>query len=255
MTRGSDVAGPSATGGPRLGIVIPTLNEEEHLADLLDDLAGLSHPPMIVVADGGSSDGTLDIARTRAARTLRTAPGRALQMNVGARALDTPWVLFLHADSRLPQGTRGALERWLDAPPQDIEAAHFAFRLDSDGLWWTLIERGQRARERLTGLAYGDQGLLVSRSRYEEIGGIPELPLMEDVELMKRLRRRGPVDRIEAPIITSARRYREVGPFLGWLRNATLLALYSLGVPPRVLARWYRPRMRAGRRSAAESRA
>ncbi len=109
------------------------------------------------------------------------------------------------------------------------------------GLWWTLIERGQRIRERLTGLTYGDQGLLLSRALYEELEGIPEIPIMEDVEIVRRLCRNRGLDRIEAPVITSARRYRSEGPFRAWVRNAALISLYSLGVSPWVLSRWYRP--------------
>lgn len=230
------MTGVSSRARPRLGIVIPTLDEEETLPLLLADLNALQLPLEIIVADGGSEDRTLDIAQNRGAKTVRTEPGRGRQMNAGARALEAPWVLFLHADSRLPPETREALCRWLDTPPP-CEAAHFAFRLDQEGFWWGLIERGQRVRERLTGLTYGDQGLLLSRSLYEELDGIPETPLMEDVEIVRRLRRNGGLDRIDAPVITSARRYLREGPFRALVRNAVLISLYSLGVSPRVLSR------------------
>ena len=230
------MTGVSSRARPRLGIVIPTLDEEEKLPLLLADLNALQLPLEIIVADGGSEDRTLDIAQNRGAKTVRTEPGRGRQMNAGARALEAPWVLFLHADSRLPPETREALCRWLDTPPP-CEAAHFAFRLDQEGFWWGLIERGQRVRERLTGLTYGDQGLLLSRSLYEELDGIPETPLMEDVEIVRRLRRNGGLDRIDAPVITSARRYLREGPFRALVRNAVLISLYSLGVSPRVLSR------------------
>jgi hypothetical protein len=109
-------------------------------------------------------------------------------------------------------------------------------------LWWRTIEWGQRFRERLTGLAYGDQGLLLSRTRFDALGGIPDLPVMEDVEAVRRLRRSGGISRIEAPVVTSVRRYQEEGLVLGWLRNVALISLYQAGVSPRRLARWYRPR-------------
>ena len=234
------MTGLSSRARPRLGIVIPTLDEEETLSLLLADLNALQLPLEIIVADGGSEDRTLDIAQNGGARTVRTEPGRGRQMNAGARALEAPWVLFLHADSRLPPETREALRRWLDAPPP-CEAAHFAFRLDQEGFWWGLIERGQRVRERLTGLTYGDQGLLLSRFLYEELDPIPEIPLMEDVEIVRRLRRNGGLDRIDAPVITSARRYLSEGLFRALVRNAVLISLYSLGVSPRVLSRWHKP--------------
>ena len=226
---------------PELGVVIPTLDEEETLPHLLEDLDALPVPVEVVVADGGSRDRTLEAARKRGARTVRTSAGRGRQMNAGARTLASPWILFLHADSRLPRETRDALLSWLRSSAS-VEAAHFRFRLDRDGLWWSLIERGQRIRERLTGLTYGDQGLLISRTRYERVGGFPEIPVMEDVEVVRRLRRDGGLDRIGAPLITSARRYESEGPVRACLRNLGLILLYSLSVRPDRLARWYRPR-------------
>jgi rSAM/selenodomain-associated transferase 2 len=225
---------------PRLSIVIPALNEERTLPALLDDLGALPFTTRIVVADGGSTDSTAHQARDRGARVVRTPRGRAAQMNVGASSTSSPWLLFLHADSRLPPESREALAGWLESPPE-TEAAYFRFQLDAHGPWWRLIEQGQRLRERLTGLAYGDQGLLVSRRRWRAMGGIPELPLMEDVEAVRRLRLTGGIHRIEAPLVTSARRYRSEGPFAGFLRNAALISLYGSGVPPERLARWYRP--------------
>jgi len=225
---------------PRLSIVIPALNEEQSLPALLDDLGALPFATSVVVADGGSTDSTALQARDRGARVVSTPRGRAAQMNVGASSTSSPWLLFLHADSRLPRESREALAGWLESPPP-TEAAYFRFQLDARGPWWRLIERGQRLRERLTGLAYGDQGLLVSRRRWRAMGGIPELPLMEDVEAVRRLRRTGGIHRIEAPLVTSARRYHSEGPFAGFLRNAALISLYGSGVPPERLARWYRP--------------
>jgi rSAM/selenodomain-associated transferase 2/rSAM/selenodomain-associated transferase 1 len=227
--------------GPRLGVVIPTLNEEEALPLLLSDLEALPFPVRILVVDGGSGDRTTEVARARGATVLEASRGRARQMAKGARRLDTPWLLLLHADSRMPAPAREALTRYLEEPGPE-QAAHFGFRLDVQGAWWRAIEVGQRVRESLTGLAYGDQGLLVSRERLERAGGVPDLPLMEDVELVRRLRRTGGIRRLSAGLVTSSRRYREEGPFLGWLRNATLIILYGLGVSPERLSRWYRPR-------------
>jgi rSAM/selenodomain-associated transferase 2 len=216
------------------------LDEEETLPHLLADLTALDMPVEVMVADGGSHDQTLEVARRRGARVIQGERGRGRQMNAGARAIDTPWILFLHADSRLPLQTAEALSRWLDSPPT-CQAGHFSFRLDQDGLWWSVIERGQRIREKLTGLAYGDQGLVLSRAVFEEVNGIPEIPLMEDVEIVRRLRRNGGLDRIAAPLITSARRYQREGPVRSWVRNVVLLFLYSVGVSPGALSRWYRP--------------
>jgi rSAM/selenodomain-associated transferase 2 len=230
-----------------LGVVIPTLNEEESLPFLLSDLRALPFPAEVIVVDGGSVDATAEVARREGCRTVVSPPGRGTQMNGGARLLETPWILFLHADSRLPVESARALAAWI-SEPSPREAAHFAFALEGRGGWRALVTRVQRVRERLTGLAYGDQGLLLSRARYEAIGGIPELPIMEDVEAVRRLRATGGIARIGAPLITSTRRYEEEGPLRAWLRNGVLLSLFFLGVAPARLSRWYRPR-----RTAAES--
>jgi rSAM/selenodomain-associated transferase 2/rSAM/selenodomain-associated transferase 1 len=232
---------------PPLGVVIPTLDEEEALPRVLADLALLGVEREVVVSDGGSTDRTREVARSAGVRVVTAPRGRAAQMNAGAAALDAPWLLFLHADSRLPPPARGALADWLERPGPE-EAAHFRFALDARGLRWRLVEGAQRARERLTGLAYGDQGLLVSRRRWEGMGGFRPLPLMEDVEAVRRLRRTGGVARLDAPLLTSARRYREEGFLRAPARNALLLALHLAGVPAERLARWYRPRQERGLR-------
>jgi rSAM/selenodomain-associated transferase 2 len=235
------VTGPET----RLGVVIPTLNEEEALPLLLDDLAALPVPCRILVVDGGSSDRTREAARSAGAEVLTAPRGRGRQMAAGAAHLECPWLLLLHADSRMPPAARSALARYLDDPGPE-EAGHFAFRLDARSPWWRLIEAGQRVREALTGLAYGDQGLLVSRSRLDGVGGVPDLPIMEDVELVRRLRRTGGIRRLPAHLLTSPRRYREEGPVRGWVRNASLILLYRMGASPERLSRWYRPRRPGG---------
>jgi rSAM/selenodomain-associated transferase 2/rSAM/selenodomain-associated transferase 1 len=232
--------GPSAvsTDAVRLGVVIPTLNEEDHLPLILDDLARLPLPHRVLVADGGSRDGSLEAARQGGAWVVEAPRGRARQMNAGAALLETPWLLFLHADSRIPEPTAHALATWLADPPP-AEAAHFAFRLDGNGWSWRFLEAGQRIREALSGLAYGDQGLLVSRQRFAAVGGFPDIPLMEDVEMVRRLRRGPGLDRIPAPLPTSTRRYRSEGWVRAWLRNASLLLLHHLGASPETLASRY----------------
>lgn len=241
---------PASTG---LGVVIPTLNEAGTLPALLHDLGRLPGPPPVVVADGGSTDGTRELASSEGARVVQAPRGRATQMNVGAAALATPWILFVHADCRMPEGARQALVRFL-GDPAPAHAAHFRFRLDGSGPLWRSIEWGQRLRERLTGMVYGDQGLLVHRSRWEAMGGIPELAVMEDVETVRRLRESGGIVRLDAPLITSPRRYREEGPLRAWLRNATLITLYRLGADADRLARWYPPRDGGRQHEGAPSR-
>ena len=230
--------------GATLGVVIPTINEAGRLPGLLADLAEVQLPLHVVVSDGGSADDTLKLARAAGATCLSGHRGRAAQMNAGARALDTPWILFLHADSRLPPASRSALVAALRAD-NGLAAAYFPFRLRGRGWFWRLVETGQRLRERLTGLVYGDQGLLVRREAFEAVGGYPELPLMEDVEMVRRLRRSGGIERLPGPLLTSPRTYRRLGRWRVWLRNGVAISLYLAGVAPRRLLRWYPERSRA----------
>ncbi|MFP3948984.1 MAG: TIGR04283 family arsenosugar biosynthesis glycosyltransferase, partial [Longimicrobiales bacterium] len=225
---------------PVLGIVVPTLNESRELPSLLDDLDDLAVPHRVVVVDGGSGDGTPALARNRGI-DVRAAPrGRASQLNAGADVLDTPWLFFLHADVRLPRDARRALEAWLpDADPGEV--AFFRLRHDGDHWFYRLAEAVQWLRERGSGLVYGDQGLVIHRNLFDAVGGYPTLPVMEDVEIMRRIRRRGRPVRLPADVIASPRRYEREGRWLGWARNGILLSLHLLGVPARILARWYRP--------------
>ena len=224
--------------GATLGVVIPTINEAGHLPGLLADLAEIQLPIRIVVSDGGSTDETLNLARAAGVECVSTHRGRAAQMNAGARVLDTPWLLFLHADSRLPPVSRSALAAALRSDNSPT-AAYFLFRLQGRGWFWRLVETGQRLRERLTGLVYGDQGLLVRREAFRAVGGYPELPLMEDVEMVRRLRRTGGIERLPGPLMTSPRTYQRLGRWRVWFRNGIAISLFMAGVAPRRLVRWY----------------
>lgn len=232
---------PGSVPDLELGIVIPTLDEAEHLGALLDDLAGLPVCTEVVVVDGGSRDATLAVAASATSRIVCSPPGRARQMNRGGAETTAPWLLFLHADTRLPPATARALADFLEHPPEE-EAAYFRFGVGADGIGWRLLERVQSLRERLTGLAYGDQGLLLSRRRWREMGGFPEIPVMEDVAAIRALRRTGGVRRLDAPLQSSPRRYLEEGVARTLVRNTCLISLYLGGVHPHRLARWYRPR-------------
>lgn len=230
-----------------VGVVIPTLNEEGPLERLLADLEALDVPLQVVVADGGSRDATRQVARRRAVRIVHGPCGRAHQMNAGARALpESPWLLFLHADTRLESGVADGLREWLDEAGDD-EAGVFGFRLQGRRAAWRILEAGQRLRERTLGLPYGDQGLLVSRQTFGSVGGYPELPLMEDVAMVRRLKAAGVrLGRIEGSARTSPRRYEREGAIRGVARNLTLLVGYGLGASPWRLARWYDPNPREG---------
>jgi hypothetical protein len=176
-------------------------------------------------------------ARRAGARVVRADRGRARQLNAGARAARGPWLLFLHADSRLPAAARRALlAAVVDRP--DLDAAVFRFALDLPGFWGRFVEFGQALRQRLLALPYGDQGLLIRRTLFESLGGYADIPVMEDVELVRRARHRASLSVLPAPLVTSGRRYAARGPLRTWLEHSALLALYFLGVAPARLARW-----------------
>lgn len=221
-----------------LGVVIPTLNEELTLPALLGDLHELSRavPLDIVVADGGSTDGTRAVAAAAGVRVLTAPRGRATQLNTGALAARGEWLLFLHADVRLSAEPRRALVAALQ-PPNAVGAAVFRFAIELPGIWKRFIELGQRVREGLLGLPYGDQGLLVRRALFDKIGGYPGVPLMEDVAIIRRLRRETTIRRLPAKLLTSGRRYVRDGVVRTWLKHTSLIALYHAGVSPQRLAR------------------
>lgn len=222
-----------------IGVVIPALNEETSLPALLGDLRAMSTavPLDVLVADGGSTDGTRARATAAGVRVLDAPRGRARQLNAGARAVRGEWLLFLHADVRLVIEAQRALVAAVQ-PASGVGAAVFRFAIDLPWFWKHFIELGQRVREVLWGLPYGDQGLLVQRELFEAVGGYAEIPLMEDVAIIRLLRRRMAVHRLPATLLTSGRRYLREGIVRAWLRHTALITLYYAGVSPHHLARW-----------------
>ncbi len=217
-----------------LGIVIPALNAAAGLAACLDALAGRAGD--IVVVDGGSRDATRTIALAHGARLVDSPAGRGRQLAAGALAVRGDWLLFLHADTVLQPGWADAAARFLQGPTDRAGYFHLAF--DQEGGGAARVSRLANWRARVLGLPYGDQGLLIHRDFHQALGGYPDEPLMEDVILVRRIGR-GRLAPLDATARTSAARYRRDGWWLRPLRNLSCLALYFMGLPPRLIARLY----------------
>jgi rSAM/selenodomain-associated transferase 2 len=220
-----------------LSIVIPTLNAAEPLRATLRHLAEEAAGAEIVVVDGGSGDDSCVIAAAAGARTIVAPRGRGSQLRAGVAAAGGDWLLCLHADTRPAPGWRGVVEAFAHGAGPD-RAAAFRLRLDDGDPRARRIERWAAWRCRRFGLAFGDQGLLIARRFYEALGGYRPLPLMEDVDLVRRIGRRRLV-LLDHPAITSAARYRQGGWTRRPARNLAVLAMYFLGVSPALLARLY----------------
>ncbi len=224
-----------ATERPRLSVVMPALNAADSLAATLAALDGFDE---IIVVDGGSRDGTGALARRLGARVIETAPGRGGQLAAGAAAATSDWLLFLHADTVLSPGWRSDVDRHRSRPDAAERAACFRFALDDASPQARRLERWVAWRVAALALPYGDQGLLIHRTLYDRIGGYRPLPLMEDVDLVRRLGRRR-LTVLDASAVTSARRWREDGWLARSARNLLCLALFHLGVSPERIARLY----------------
>jgi rSAM/selenodomain-associated transferase 2 len=226
----------------KIAVVIPALCE----ADRIQSAVHSARAPEVevLVVDGGSRDATRERARDAGARVLRSEPGRARQLAAGARANASDVLLFLHADSRLPPGFAEAVRGALADP--GVAGGAFAFRFEpAPGaralarLGLRLVEGGVRARIALLGLPYGDQALFVRRAVLEGAGGVPQVPILEDLDLVAAIRRAGRLVVLPAPVATSPRRYLEAGVLRTWARNAVALAAWYLRVDRGRVAAWY----------------
>lgn len=234
-----------------ISVIIPTLDAEAGLAATLSALVPAAVDGLVrevVIADGGSRDRTLEIAEDAGVVILKTGAGRGHQLRAGAAKARFPWLLFLHADTVLDSGWEREAGQHIDAissgrTPQS--AAVFRFALDDTRFAARVLEAGVAFRAGLLKLPYGDQGLLLSRRLYDDIGGHSDLPLMEDVAIVRRLGRNR-IRTMRAKAITSARRYRERGYVRRIVRNQLCLALYFSGAPMSTIQRMYARTSRPG---------
>jgi rSAM/selenodomain-associated transferase 2 len=235
-------SGPSlcqlSQGEGQISVVIPTLNVAGPLPETLASLHAANIVREVIVADGGSSDGTATIAHAAGTRLIVVPRGRGIQLAAGTAVASGDWLLFLHADCRPELGWENAVDAFIAMPEAADRAGYFDFALDDEVQAARRLERLVSWRCRTLALPYGDQGLLIARTLYDKVGGYRPLPLMEDVDLVRRLGRRR-VARIGARVIASARRYRRDGYLRRPLRNLFCLALYFAGVPPARIVRFY----------------
>ena len=229
-----------ASSGKRpdtISIIIPVLNEAETITTTLSTMINEERAEIIVV-DGGSNDGTPDLASSFGVKVLTTAPSKARQMNAGAKTANGEILLFLHADTLLPEHFAESII----SAVYDNGAVAGAFQLgiDSDAKGLRFIERVANWRSRYLQAPYGDQGIFVTKSLFHEIGGYPDMTIMEDYEFIRRLRQKGEIVTLNQSVKTSPRRWLRFGILKTWLINQIIIVAYHLGVSPQRLSYWYR---------------
>jgi rSAM/selenodomain-associated transferase 2 len=225
----------------KLSVIIPTLNAGLELRRSLPPLAvfeGLDMLRELILVDGGSNDDTLAIGDAAGAEIVTAERGRGRQLAAGGAAARGEWLLFLHADTVLDARWREAVAAFITAPSNQTRAGYFRFALDDSSVAARVLEKFVATRCWLFGLPYGDQGLLIRRDLYRDLGGFSAMPFLEDVALVRRIGRKR-MTLLTATATTSAARYRKDGYLLRSLRNITCLTLYFLGAPPRLLLKIY----------------
>lgn len=227
---------PSRNSLKNISIIIPTLNEANSIEQTIFNLIN-NRQTEIIVVDGGSRDDTAQIARTAGARVMTSGSSKAKQMNAGAATATGDILLFLHADTHLPENfgdcVRSALGR------EGVCAGAFALGIDSDAGGLRIIEKVANWRSRIFQMPYGDQALFVSRKIFNQIGGYPHYPIMEDFEFVRRLKKMGKITILPQSVLTSPRRWLNYGIFRTWLLNQLILIAFHLGISPDRLAKWY----------------
>ncbi|MEZ6137989.1 MAG: TIGR04283 family arsenosugar biosynthesis glycosyltransferase [Pirellulaceae bacterium] len=225
---------------PRLSVIVPVYGEEPLLSEAIDSALQAESCEVIVAA--ANSITNLPVAMNKQAQWIETKAGRGHQMNCAAKLARGEFLLFLHADSRLPANFADAVVSVFDAPQSAKPCVAGAFRLQVDSSGWKLrlVELGVQLRSRWLSLPYGDQAIFMRKSTFDELGGFREQPIMEDYELVCRLRKKGSIARLGLSVTTSARRWVRLGVIRTTIRNQCMLIGYYLGVPLEKLATYYR---------------
>ena len=221
-----------------LSVVIPTLNSGQQLGLTLECVNTFEGPKEIIVSDGGSDDQTFSITAKSGGKFYMTPKGRGEQLAAGANAAVGDWLLFLHADTKLSSGWTIAANQFMQNPGNRFRVGYFTFALDDPSEQARRLERMVKWRCHKLSLPYGDQGLLISRTMYDKIGGYKTIPLMEDVDMIQRISNHR-LENLPASAITSANKFKTDGYILRPLRNLFCLSLFFMGVPSKIIDGFY----------------
>lgn len=244
----------------RLSVIIPALNEAARIGKTLDCIwrnhsgtvgsrtsgEGSGESPWrdfaslgleAIVADGGSDDDTMAVARARGARVVTAPRGRGGQMDAGAARATGDFFLFLHADTLLPKGYDGMIRSALCE--KGVAVGAFAFSVDASGSRFRRLERMVNWRSVRLQMPYGDQGIFLRSETFREVGGFADMPILEDVDLIRRVRRKGRIANVREPVLISARRWEKIGVWRSTWVNLCMIAGYYAGISPARLARFY----------------
>ena len=227
---------PGVFNPNRISIIIPAINEANNIAKTIESI-GPGDKKEIIVVDGGSIDDTVSIAISLGARVITGTPPRSRQMNQGADQATGDVLVFLHADTRLPEKFENVIFNSFKQPK--MVAGAFELRMDSHTPGLRLIERLANWRSRYLKMPYGDQAIFLSTKLFHELGGFSDIPIMEDFELIRRLQKKGSIIILPVPVFTSARRWQNFGILKTTLINQLVIAAYVMGIAPEVIARWY----------------
>lgn len=229
----------ASTPKPQTTVIIPTFNEADNIASTIAAIRGNRCGPVeIIVADGYSTDKTTQLARRAGARTLRVRGGRAAQLNAGASRAQASHLLFLHADTAVSPAFDMEIARILDKP--GVSGGAFRLTIASSRIAIRVIERVANWRASFLQRPYGDQGLFFRREAFTNIGGFPQMPLLDDYEIVRRVSKSGRIEISKLPVTTSARRWDTLGVVKTTLLNQIIIAGYHCGVPVHRLHNWYR---------------
>lgn len=221
----------------KISIIIPTLNESQNIKATLASTQ-ISTNVEVIVVDGGSEDNTVEIVESSGVKVITGHKNRARQMNVGAKNATGDILLFLHADTLLPANFDIMIRDALQQP--STVAGAFALRINAPDIGLRLVEWGVKWRSKLFKMPYGDQAIFITKEKFYQLGGFPELAIMEDFELIRNLKSTGKITFISVPVITSPRRWLKKGIWQTTLINQIVIIAYFIGVSPERIRNWYR---------------